>query len=317
MRDLANAWAIVLAGGDGSRLRALTTTRDGLVVPKQYCSFGRSACLLQDALKRAHSVVAPPHVCTVVAAHHRRWWSSALSQVQNTNVFVQPKNKGTGYGILLALLKLRAIRPNAIVTLLPADHFFRDEGPITRTLRTAGNLARLNPQAIYLLGSEPDGPDDELGYILPAERTNRKAANVVGFTEKPETSYAKELLTLGALWNLFILVGSIGTLLELFQESYAREVADMSEALDREAAGDGHALEALYDSITTFDFSRGVLELQAPRLRVIRVPSCGWTDLGTPQRVEATARNLSASAGIARPSVMPQSPLFFDLAAAS
>ena len=316
MRHLANAWGIVLAGGDGARLRTLTTTRDGMVVPKQYCSFGRSACLLQDALTRAHSVVAPAHVCTVVAAQHRRWWSSALSQVSDTNIFVQPKNKGTGYGILLALLRLCSINPAAIATLLPADHFFRDEGPITRALRTAGNLARLSPQAIYLLGSEPDGPDSELGYILSAKRPRRKATNVIGFVEKPETNHAKELLTLGALWNLFILIGGVGTLLELFDESYAREVAALRAALDRESAGDTHAVEHHYASIAPMDFSRDVLELQAPRFQVIRVPSCGWTDLGTPQRVEATARDLSARAGIARPYV-PHSPLFFDLAAIS
>jgi mannose-1-phosphate guanylyltransferase len=317
VRHLANTWAIVLAGGDGARLRTLTKTREGEVVPKQYCSFGRSTCLLQDALQRAHSVVASPHLCTVVAAQHRRWWSSALSQVLDTNVFVQPKNKGTGYGILLALLRLSAINPCGIVTLLPADHFFRDEGPITRAMRTAGNLASLNPQAIYLLGSEPDGPDSELGYILPAERASRKATNVVGFTEKPDRNYAKELLALGALWNLFIPVGKVGALLELFEESYAREVADLRAALDREMAGDERALETLYNSIAPMDFSRDVLELQAPRLQVIPVPSCGWTDLGTPQRVEATARDLFASFGIAWRHHVPHSPLFFDLAALS
>ncbi len=166
MRHSADAWAIVLAGGDGARLRALTTTRAGVVVPKQYCSFGHSTCLLQDALTRAHSVVAPAHACAVVAAQHRRWWSTALSQVHDTNVFIQPQNKGTGYGILLSLLRLKTINPRAVATLLPADHFFRDEGPITRTLRTAGNLASLNSRAIYLLGADPDGPDSELGYMI-------------------------------------------------------------------------------------------------------------------------------------------------------
>jgi mannose-1-phosphate guanylyltransferase len=223
---------------------------------------------------------------------------------------------GTGYGVLLALLRLSSINPGGIVTLLPADHFFRDEGAITRILRTAGNLASLNPGAIYLLGSEPDVPDSGLGYILPAERSSRKATNVVGFAEKPDTNYAKELLTLGALWNLFIVVGNVGTFLELFEGSYAREVAGMRAALRREAAGDARALEGLYDSIAPMDFSRDVLEPQAPRLQVIRVPSCGWTDLSTPRRVEATARDLSVSGGLARQHE-PHPPLFCDLAAAS
>jgi mannose-1-phosphate guanylyltransferase len=317
MRHMANAWAVVMAGGDGGRLRTLTTTREGVVVPKQYCSLGRSECLLQDAVKRAQSVVSPAHVCTVVAAQHRRWWSTALSGSSDSNTFVQPQNKGTGYGILLALLRLERINPAAIVTLLPADHYFKDEGPIVQALRSAANLASENPNNIYLLGTEPESPDSELGYILPAEEVHRNAVGVLGFTEKPELPYAQELLRLGALWNLFILVGGIGALLELFEESYSRQIAEMSAALDRQSEGDTDALEDFYETLAPIDFSRDVLELQATRLNLLRVTRCGWTDLGTPQRVEATVRHLSASAGIARALTRAPSALFFDLSAAA
>jgi mannose-1-phosphate guanylyltransferase len=314
MRHMASAWAVVMAGGDGVRLRNLTTTREGLVVPKQYCSLGRSECLLQDAVKRAQRVVSPAHVCSVVAAQHRRWWSTALSDLSEANIFEQPQNKGTGYGILLALLRLERINPAAIVTLLPADHYFSDEAAIVRTLRSAANLASENPRTIYLLGTEPEGPDSELGYILPAECASGNVSGVAGFIEKPESSYARELLQLGARWNLFILVGGVGTLLELFAESHSSAMANMRAALDREAAGDTHGLTNLYETMESIDFSRDILELQAPRLKLLTVPRCGWTDLGTPQRVGAMLRILSASVGISRTGT-PPAPLFFDLSA--
>ena len=317
MRHMANAWAIVLAGGDGARLRALTTTREGVVVPKQYCSLGRSECLLQDAVKRAQSVVSPAHVCSVVASQHRRWWSAALSGSCDSNIFVQPQNKGTGYGILLALLRLERINPAAIVTLLPADHYYKDEGPIIRAMRSAANLASENPDLIYLLGTEPEGPDSELGYILPAEAVHRNAVRVVGFTEKPESSYARELLRLGALWNLFILAGSIAALLGQFEESHSRLIEEMRAALERESQGEADAVKNLYETIAPLDFSKDVLELQAGRLRLMGVSRCGWTDLGTPQRVEATVRHLSASAGIARALSRVPTALFFDLSGAA
>ncbi|HWG68728.1 MAG TPA: sugar phosphate nucleotidyltransferase [Steroidobacteraceae bacterium] len=318
MRQMANAWAVVMAGGDGARLRALTRTREGLIVPKQYCSLGRSECLLQDAVMRAQKVVNVAHVSCVVAAQHRRWWSTALSNISDTNIVVQPQNKGTGYGILLALLKLERINPAAIVTLLPADHYFTDDAPIIRTLRLAANLASDNPRTIYLLGTEPAGPDSELGYILPAGGMRRNAAGVAGFTEKPEFSYACELLRLGALWNLFILVGGVGALLKLFESSHSRQAAEMSTALDRQSEGQPNALDVLYETIAPIDFSRDVLELEASRLQVLGVPRCGWTDLGTPQRVEATVRHLSANAGIsgARAMTSAPPPLFFDLSTA-
>jgi mannose-1-phosphate guanylyltransferase len=315
VRGIAETWGVVLAGGEGSRLRKLTTTREGLVIPKQYCSLRRSSCLLQDALMRARAVAIASHVCAVVAAQHHRWWSSALANVNESNVYIQPHNRGTGYGILLALLRLEKRNPGATVVLLPADHYFMDEESVTRSLRVACNLASANPLATFLLGAEPDRPDAELGYILPAKRTLSKPSAIVGFTEKPSTDYARELLTLGALWNLFILVGSVGALLELFEEDYADAVSEMREALNREAAGDRKSVEKHYEGIEPIDFSRNVLEVQATRLQVVRVPHCGWTDLGTPQRVEATVRTIACRAGISRWRKGFGAPLFFDLSA--
>jgi mannose-1-phosphate guanylyltransferase len=203
--------------------------------------------------------------------------------------------------------------PAATVILLPADHYFRDEEAVTRVLRVARNLARDNPRATFLMGAEPDGPDAELGYILPAERILDKPVAVLGFTEKPSLDYARELLSLGALWNLFMLVGSVGALLELFEEDYSDAVSAMHQALGNEAGGSRESTDKLYQEIAPVDFSRDILEVQATRLQVLRVPHCGWTDLGTPQRVEATVRSLVRSAGVSRGRQRLNAPLFFDL----
>jgi len=48
-----NTWAIILAGGDGTRLRSLTTDETGVSVPKQFCSLRGDRSLLHEALARA------------------------------------------------------------------------------------------------------------------------------------------------------------------------------------------------------------------------------------------------------------------------
>ncbi len=308
-----DTWAVVLAGGEGTRLRKITTNRQGIVIPKQYCSLERSSCLLQDALKRAGSVAMPSHVCTVVAAQHRQWWASAVSGLNKMNVFVQPHNKGTAFGILLALLSLEKRNPDATLILLPADHYFRDEESITRVLRIAANLAGANASATYLLGADPESPDSELGYILPADKVVEKPAPISGFIEKPNQEWARELISLGALWNLFILVGSVKALLQLFAEERADAVCEMREILRSDAAGQAESLRHFYDRIEPIDFSQDILELQANRLQVLRVPDCGWTDLGTPKRVEATVRRLVTRANVRKEGSAPHAPLFFDL----
>ena len=319
MRGMTESWAVVMAGGEGSRLKSLTTTREGIAIPKQYCSLKGSGCLLQDALARARAVALPSHVCAVVASQHRRWWSAAAAQLNEANVFVQPRNRGTAHGILLALLRLEAINPQATVTLLPADHYFRDESAITRSLRIAANFASADRGAIYILGIEPEAPDPEFGYILPALPALRRpgtAAGILGFVEKPAPAHARELISLGALWNLFILVGTVSRLVGLVEHEHAAAVAGMRAALARPAAEQAPALERWYETAGTLDFSRDVLELHAQSLQSLRVPHCGWTDLGTPQRVLATVRELSMRAGLIAREPTREVPLFFDLGAA-
>jgi mannose-1-phosphate guanylyltransferase len=257
----------------------------------------------------------PSHVCTVVAAQHRQWWTS-VTDLNESNVFVQPQNKGTAFGILLALLTLEMRNPHATLVLLPADHYFRDEGSITRALRIACNLAGANPSSTYLLGADPETADPGLGYILPGEKVVDKPAPIAGFTEKPNTDFAKELISSGALWNLFILVGSVNALLRLFVEGHADAVSEMREALQCSMAGHSGSLDRFYEKIEPIDFSKDILEIRANLLQVLRVPHCGWTDLGTPKRVEATIRSMAARKGMRRALADRSVPLFFDLGSA-
>jgi mannose-1-phosphate guanylyltransferase len=315
VRQMLETWAVVLAGGEGRRLHKITTDAQGVVIPKQYCSLARSSCLLQDALTRAASVTMASRVGTLVAAQHRKWWTPVVAGLNEANVFVQPHNRGTAIGVLLTLLTIEMRNPQATLILLPADHYYRDEDAIIRVLRAAANLAGADGTSTYLLAADPESPDPELGYILPAERTVDKPALIAGFTEKPRADFARELISLGALWNLFVLVGSVSALLRLFAEDHNDTVTSMREALRQSAAGNPEPLHEFYERIGHLDFSKDILEVQADRLHVIRVPHCGWTDLGTPKRVEATVRGIATRGGGPRERSVSDGPLFFDLAA--
>ena len=313
MKELSRLWAVVLAGGEGSRLARLTKTSDGVVIPKQFCSLMKSPCLLQDALERARSAGPSTQVCAVVGAPHRRWWTEVMGNVAASKVFVQPENRGTGYGILLALLQLEAIDPGARVMFLPADHYFRDEETIKRTLKLAGHLIKGNPDVTYLFGTEPDSADLELGYIVPLEAGRSLAAGVARFAEKPTLDEARTLVAGGALWNLFILGGTVRSMLALYSDDHSEAVSAMRAALeqDRRAASQS-ALAEFYSRRDAFDFSRQILERQIAHLRVIRVPPCGWTDLGTPHRVASTVRDIAIHASPGHAPVAA-APLFLDL----
>jgi mannose-1-phosphate guanylyltransferase len=284
------AWALVLAGGEGSRLQALTTAPNGVVVPKQFCSLRRGPSLLTQSLLRAGSVAPTIQTCAVVAVQHRWWWESPLATLLKENVFVQPENRGTAHGVLMALLRLEARDPRAIVLMLPAGHHIQNEALFARSLRHLAELAALTVDSVYLLGADPDRADTELGYIVPAERKHARPMRVRSFIEKPDFARARSLLKAGALWNMFIIAGSVRALLALYDRSHATSVALLRTAIGPKPrhAVDPELLSAVYRRLPYLDFSHHVLEPQAAGLQVLGMPPCGWNDLHTPKRVVDT-----------------------------
>jgi mannose-1-phosphate guanylyltransferase len=286
-------WPVVLAAGEGSRLRELTMDADGNSTPKQFCSLHGGPSLLQGAVDRAAAIASSARTCAIVASQHRRWWAKALRGLPADNVVVQPANKGTAVGILLPLLDIMQRDPDARIVLLPSDHFVREEHTLAASLRAAGRYASEHPDRILLLGMEPDEADPELGYILPAT-AHEEVCRVTRFLEKPVVPVARELIATGGLWNIFIIASTARALLGLFTARYPGIVMKMQEVLraGRHTQEISVALRELYERLPTLDFSRHVLEGQESKLDVLRVPHCGWSDLGTPRRVVETLRRL-------------------------
>jgi mannose-1-phosphate guanylyltransferase len=289
-----NAWALVLAAGEGSRLRALTTHR-GVAVPKQFCSLVGGPSLLEEAILRAEAIVPRQRVCTIVAEQHRVWWEEALRFMPRRNVIVQPQNRGTAVGLLLPLLHIAQRDPQARVVILPSDHYVRDEAVLARSLRQAARRLTFDTQNLWLLGISPEEADPELGYIVPGNRDEAGALRVAQFVEKPPVTLARLLIERGGLWNAFILAGSVQAILRLFYLRYPQLLSEMRAAVQLDASSPDEAVAAtdLYPRLPELDFSRHVLEGSEAPLRVLPVPACGWSDLGTPRRVSEALRRLS------------------------
>jgi hypothetical protein len=105
------------------------------------------------------------------------------------------------------------------------------------------------------------------------------------------------LIEQGALWNAFIIAATGQTLLNMFLPRYSSMVMEMQIILSRHLslgfpAGGWPALVDLYMRLPSLDFSRDILEHRVDKLCVVRVPPCGWSDLGTPRRVGETLQHL-------------------------
>jgi mannose-1-phosphate guanylyltransferase len=292
MLDDGPAWAVVLAGGDGMRLHDLTTLPSGEPVPKQFCTLRRGLSLLEETLLRARTLTNTAHVCAVVADQHRHWWESYLSPLPPQNVFVQPTNRGTGTGILLALQHIAERDPAARVVILPADHSVHNELVLTRALQRGLELLRQDGEQTMLVGIEPEESSPDFRYILPLG-DQRDGLPVVGqFVEQPPLLQAHELIARGASWNSFIMISTARPLLRLFNRRLGEAVTRMRLAIriDMRARAGSPALTKLYSELPVVDCSRDILQGQEQWLRVLPVSQCGWSEVETPEAVAHALR---------------------------
>lgn len=281
-------WTIVLAAGDGTRLRPLTRALHGEDLPKQFAVIQGRSSLLQTTVARAEQWSLPEHVVVVVAEERA---ALARQQLSNTpvHIVVQPRNVGTGPGILLPLRTVLAEDRRARVVVLPSDHYVRDEKPFEQAVRRADAAARRSG-AVALLGAVPEKAEEQYGWIMPSFDAASDRWIVSAFREKPHADVARDLARAGALWSTFVMAAGARDLWALAEEGLPAQAA----LFERYAAAIATArapsvLAEIYSKMTPADFSRNVLEC-ARNLEVVPLPPCGWSDWGTPERVLESLR---------------------------
>jgi mannose-1-phosphate guanylyltransferase len=284
-------WGVLLAGGDGIRLKNLTRLISGDERPKQFCRLFGDESLLDRARKRAERSISPEQILVPLTRSHQAFYVQETGILPSQRI-VQPSNKGTAPPILYSLLSIEQIEDDAIVAILPSDHHFSDERAFTAALECAFEIAAQHPGSVVLLGASPQGPEVEYGWIELGPSVHGAGgvwSRVRGFIEKPSFRAAGELLARGSLWNTFVMVGHVRGFLEMVSASLADVVERLREG-PLWAGEEVHIENSLYERIRAVDFSREVLSVQTPRLLALRMADTGWSDLGHPERVMAVLK---------------------------
>jgi mannose-1-phosphate guanylyltransferase len=280
--------AVILAGGDGTRLRPLTRAIAGDERPKQFCPILDGETLLDRTRRRVAYSVRPEHTYFSLTAKHERYFGRPLWSVPARQKIVQPENKGTAPAILSGLLRVAAKHPDATVAFFPSDHFFTDDEAFMRSVDAAFETVRVNERSVLLLGIEPDAAETSYGWIEPADSIfgglPGGIAAVKRFWEKPNACVARRLMLGGGLWNSFVMVGKVESFLGTFRE-HLPKMYRMFTTGSSGGRGEAEGYRSLYDRIDETNFSAEVLEQATDRLLVMRVAGVGWSDWGEPQRV--------------------------------
>lgn len=285
MKSWGNTWGIVLAAGEGSRLRSLTD-RAERPAPKQFCSLRGERSLFAESIRRASRAVPRTRIRAVVAEQHRAFWEPEGRELAPDAFVVQPANRGTAAGILLPLLHVLEEDPLATVIVVPSDHHVEDERLLAGCVRRAARAVTKRRADLVLVGIRPDQPEPSYGWIQSEEADGGLRA-VTRFVEKPSPPDAEQLFAQGAVWNSFLFAAHGPSLLASFRARLPESTAALEGALEGPRRERERRLEAAYAELRSEDFSRRLLAGREDRLRLVIAPECGWTDLGTPERVRA------------------------------
>ena len=273
--DLGPLWSIVLAGGQGRRLRRLVRRIHGAERPKQFAMITSERSLFRETLDRAALLTPRDRTAIIIRTDHARYLLEESAGRRMPHVLEQRADDGTSAAALLPARWVCARDPEAIVVIFPSDHLVVEGGRFMAHVAEVAEAVRANPDWVVLLGAQADRAEAGYQWIEPGRAVGRTSAGPISAVthswDRPKPAEAEACLAEGCLRNTFVLVAKAARVVELGNgrapEPSAR-LAPLDLLLGPEPSALGH------------------------ELMVSQMPSITWSDLDTPRRVFQLVREL-------------------------
>lgn len=259
-------WAVVLAGGVGSRFWPLSTPER----PKQLLPLVDDAPLLRNTLDRLAPLVPAARTLILTNAGLVAPIGALAPELPAENIIAEPRPAGTAAALAFAATEIeRRSGRDATMICVHADWSVGNPEEFRRRLAEAASLAEQHA-ALVTVGIVPTRPDPGFGYIQPGEVVEGDARRVARFVEKPTRAVAERMVREGYLWNSGIFVWRAGDLLDEVR-AHTPEVAPALAA--------GRDIERFFAAAKSVSVDVGVLERSS---RVMVLPGdFAWDDVGT------------------------------------
>ena len=261
-------WAVVLAGGVGSRFWPISTPDR----PKQLLPLATTEPMLADTLARLAPLVPPERTLVLTNAGLVEAIATLAPSLPRENLIAEPKPAGTAAALAWGahLIERRGARDDVMISV-HADWAISDAEGFRKALLDAAETAE-EQRALVTVGVVPVRPDPGFGYIQPGEPAGTRARRVARFVEKPDRARAEAMVRDGFLWNSGIFVWRAGDFLDEI-DALTPEIAPHLAAHPDDLAGFFAAVEQ------PIAVDVGVMERSA---RVLVLPGeFGWDDVGT------------------------------------
>jgi mannose-1-phosphate guanylyltransferase len=279
--------AVILAGGRGTRFWPRSRTR----APKQLLNIIGKQTMLEQTVARLRPLISPDRIWSVTNSEQAAALKKQLPAASPKRVLTEPVGRNTAAAIALAAIHIRrAAKDDALMAVLPADHFIAQPEKYRSIVAAALNFAR-EPGRMVVLGIPPTRPETGFGYVeRMGEALDSNGFPVFAvrrFTEKPALGVAQEYVASGNYhWNAGMFFWRVSTFLENLQ----RHLPQTHAALEKLAAAIGtrsyeKKLRAIYPKLENISVDYAILEratLQPGSPQVFVIPAeIGWSDIGS------------------------------------
>ncbi|MEY3010834.1 MAG: hypothetical protein RLZZ314_1476 [Bacteroidota bacterium] len=275
MSQLKHTYAVIMAGGVGSRFWPMSRTAE----PKQFLDIlGTGRSLIRMTFDRLEQLVPADCILVVTNARYKDQVQAHLPRIPKENILCEPFMRNTAPCIAYANHVVAARDPKAAMVVAPSDHLILDEAGFLNVCRQALDTTR-NSQSLVTLGIQPTRPDTGYGYIQFEEPLNDEFPEVrpvKTFTEKPDASTAEAFVTSGEFcWNSGIFVWSLDNI----QTAFEQHLPDMQAEFEGVDLNDPQSVAAVYGNCENISIDYGIME-KASNVQVV-LCDIGWSDLGT------------------------------------
>ena len=287
MKEKFTTHAVILAGGRGTRFWPRSRTR----TPKQLLNIVGKDTMLQQTVSRLKPLIPADRIWTVTNAEQAAAVRKQMPAAARKRVLLEPMGMNTAVAIGLGAIHVRhAARGDALMAVLPADHYIEQPQKFREIVSTALDVARERGR-IVVLGIRPTKPETGFGYIErtdePIEVKGFRVYAVRRFTEKPELKLAHEYVASGSYhWNAGIFFWRVSTFLENLKSFLPKTHAALEKLAELIGTRNyERKLRSVYSKLENISVDYAVLE---PATRVEGPPSVfvipaevGWSDIGS------------------------------------
>lgn len=281
---MAKVYAVIMAGGAGTRFwPASRSSRPKQLLP--LAGTRENETLLAATVRRLEPLVSADRVVVVTGEHLAESTARAVPHVPASQILREPAPRNTAPCIAWANATIARLDPDAIVMVLPSDHFIGDELGFQKVLAQA--VASAERGNVTTVGIVPTRPETGYGYIEvgAALDGDGQVRAVKRFVEKPDRARAQSFVEAGPsryLWNagmFFFRVRDMSALFERHLPQIATGIARIDAA---ERAGDsrsGAVVKEVFPTLESISIDHGVME-KADNLAVVP-GDFGWNDVGS------------------------------------